>query len=255
MEVCEMTEVELDRKEFLQFLSSFGETEDLKIVVSENSISAEVGFSTHYLKKSMAIEAHSIKTEGEIDISDLKKLVSFCKKINKSDILLRQMGSGKTLYVNGGSTKLQLPTSNTIISHTKTPLINKLIDEAKESMWTTWTPQKLEISAHGDISVSELLNVAKMKDIVGKHGITVSTNADESEFAISMGKKHTPRIFSTLNVSNAQGPMGTVESNFGHWFTDCLSMLEESAATFHMGESLPLIIEQENTLLIIIQEA
>ena len=250
-----MTEVQLDRKDFLQFLSSFGETEDLKIVASEDSISAEVGFSTHYLKKSMAVEANSIKTEGEIDISDLKKLVSFCKKISKDNILIRQMGSGKTLYVNGGSTKLQLPTSNTIISHTKTPLINKLIDEAKDTMWSTWTPQKLEISTHGDISASELLDIAKMKDIVGKHGITVSVNADESEFAVAMGKKHTPRIFSTLSVSNSQGPMGTVESDFGHWFTDCLGMLEESAATFHMGESLPLIIEQENTLLIIIQEA
>ena len=134
-------------------------------------------------------------------------------------------------------------------------MINKLIAEAKDTMWTTWTPQKLEISTHGDISASELLDIAKMKDIVGNHGITVSVNADESEFAVAMGKKHTPRIFSTLTVSNSQGPMGTVESDFGHWFTDCLGMLEESAATFHMGESLPLIIEQENTLLIIIQEA
>ena len=107
-----------------------------------------------------------VKNEGEIDISDLKKLVSFCKKISKDNILIRQMGSGKTLYVNGGSTKLQLPTSNTIISHTKTPLINKLITEAKDTMWTTWTPQKLEISTHGDISASELLDIAKMKDIV-----------------------------------------------------------------------------------------
>tara|TARA_B100001094_G_scaffold319833_1_gene365173 strand:- start:1366 stop:2124 length:759 start_codon:yes stop_codon:yes gene_type:complete len=249
-----MTEIQIKRTEFLRFLTSFGDVEDLRLDVAGSRLTGEIGFATHYLRKSLIVDPSEIKTEGKLDISDLKKVVSFCKKIKGEEIIVRQSGSGKTLYLRIEKTKLQLPTTDIITSHSRTPMINKLLDETIASMWSTWTRKKTPLEVHGDITVKDIKNASKMNDITGKHGAKVTVNAEEKEFSIHLGKKHTPRLFITTPVTNAQGPHSNIESHFGHWFGDCINFLDNEAATFHMGEQLPLFIEQSNTLLVIINQ-
>ena len=231
-----MTEIQVKRTEFLRFLTSFGDVEDLRLDVAGSRLTGEIGFATHYLRKSLIVD----QTESKLDIFDLKKVVSFCKKIKSEELIVRQSGSGKTLYLRIEKTKLQLPTTDIITSHSRTPMINKLLDETIASMWNTWTRKKTPLEVHGDITVKDIKNASKMNDITGKHGAKVTVNAEEKEFSIHLGKKHTPRLF--------------IESHFGHWFGDCINFLDNEAATFHMGEQLPLFIEQSNTLLVIINQ-
>jgi len=247
-----MTEIQVKRTEFLRFLTSFGDVEDLRIDVAGSRLTAEVGAITHYLRKSLIVDPSEIKTEGKLDISDLKKVISFCKKVKGEEVIVRQSGSGKTLYLRLEKTKLQLPTADIITSHSRTPMINRMLDETISNMWSTWNKTPLEV--HGDITVKDIKNAGKMNDITGKHGAKVVVNGEEKEFSIHLGQKHTPRLFITTPVTNAQGPHNNIESQFGYWFGDCINFLDNEAASFHMGEQLPLFLEQSNTLLVIVNQ-
>ena len=234
MEACDfMTEIQLKRTEFYKFLTSFGDVEDLRLDVAGSRITGEIGFATHYLRKSLIVDPDEIKTEGKLDITDLKKVISFCKKVSGEEIIVKQNGSGKILYLRIDKTKLQIPTADIITSHSRTPMINKLLDNTISNMWSTWTKKNIPLEVHGDITIKDIQNAGKMGDITGKHGAKVTVNAGENEFSIHLGKKHTARLFITTPVTNAQGPNNNIESNFGHWFGDCLKFLDNEAATFH----------------------
>ena len=65
-----MTEVTLDRKSLLGFIAGFGEVDDLRLSVAGTRITGEVGFSTHYLRRTLVVDEDSITKEGDIDIGD-----------------------------------------------------------------------------------------------------------------------------------------------------------------------------------------
>ena len=252
-----MTEVSLDRKELLGFVTGFGDVEDLRLEVAGTRITGQVGFSTHYLRRSLVVDASCIAKEGTIDIGDTAKFILFCKKAKAGQITLKQTGSGKLLYVNAGSMKLQLPTPDSIVSHSKTPLVQKIVAKSSDSMWTTWmtgTSRETPLEVHGEIDARDLKSVGGMKGVIGAPVFKVMINAEEREFSVQAGKKHTPRLFFTTELRNPQGPNATIGSTYGSWFMECVNLLDDDTATIHFGEGSVLIIEQNADLLIIVDQ-
>tara|TARA_R100000152_G_scaffold20737_1_gene15719 strand:+ start:7081 stop:7845 length:765 start_codon:yes stop_codon:yes gene_type:complete len=252
-----MTEVTLDRKSLLGFIAGFGEVDDLRLSVAGTRVTGEVGFSTHYLRRTLVVDEGSIAKEGDIDIGDVSKLTIFCKRAKTTAITLKQTGSGKLLYINAGSMKLQLPTPDSIVSHAKTPLVRKIVSKSSESMWTTWmtgTSRETLLEVHGDIDTKELKAIGGMKGVIGAPVFRVLVNAEEGEFSVQAGKKHTPRLFLTTEMQNPQGPNATIGSSFGSWFMQCVNILDDGMATIHFGEGTVLIIEQGHDLLIIVDQ-
>ena len=126
-----MAEININKKELLKFITSFGkDIEDMRIdLQSNNTIKVEIAFISHYIRKVLSIDGDVVKA-GAIEISDLPKVIQFIKATKTDTIKLKQTASGKTLYVTAGSSKLQLPSSNTIVSNSKVPILTKLIEKA-----------------------------------------------------------------------------------------------------------------------------
>ena len=73
-----MAEFSISQDNFKNFISSLGkDLEDLKITVNTGVITASVGKTTHYIKRSMEV---GVKQTGTINISDLTKGVCQCCK-------------------------------------------------------------------------------------------------------------------------------------------------------------------------------
>jgi len=141
-----MTEVIIDRKQAYTFFSSFGRNVgDLKITFGLiGNMSATVAFMSHYFHKEDVVEGH-VKKAGTIDITELEKVCKFLKSAKSDNVTLKQLGAGKTLYVIAGSTKVQFPSSTAVVSYSKVPLIEKLIEKSIDSQWTMWHTHNLEL--------------------------------------------------------------------------------------------------------------
>ena len=77
----------------------------------------------------------------------------------------------------------------------------------------------------------------------------------EEELGIVAGKAVTGRLFTVLPVTDTDGPNATVQTNFGDWFPTCLQYLDEGSARLHFADNSLVIFEQNNTLLLITNEA
>jgi|8_EtaG_2_1085327.scaffolds.fasta_scaffold05230_1 hypothetical protein len=255
-----MVEVNIKTKQAQRFLSSFGSNvDDLKVTIKDGVMEASIAFQTHFFKKKRAIEDFTTlnpskaKADGVLNISELTKVSQFVKSCKTDTIKLKQTGSGKTLYVISGTSKLQLPVSATIISSSKSHLVEKLLTASAEAQWESFN--KSELTTSGSVAISDVLSVTKMKGILSSNpSFKVTGNAGEKEFAISAGKTHEARLFTTTELVDPIGPNASVQSHFGPWLMESLGLLTGATATVHMGETSPIIFRQNDDLLLVVDQ-
>ena len=137
-----MTHVTLDRKKALAFLSSFGENvEDLLVMVAGARLTGTIAY------RHMLVPHDDVKSEGNLGISDLKKVIQFCKKAKGAKVVFTQQDMGKQLTVKCDSMTLKVPTMSSINSYSKVPFVEKILKQTEKSMFTTYKDKQLE--AHG----------------------------------------------------------------------------------------------------------
>ena len=120
-----MTKVTIDRKDLLDFLSSFGKgVTDVRMSCAGNRLTVEVGFSTYYLRKQLV--GASVEEEGFIHIALLEKATAFLKASKQTSVTLRQSSETKPLHMEAGGNKLQLPSTDDITSAAKTVAVRAL---------------------------------------------------------------------------------------------------------------------------------
>ena len=253
-----MTKIRIDKKQLLDYLSSFGKaTEDLHIKFSVTEgvgwMQSTVAFISHYLKKKRQVKGEVVDA-GTIDITELVKVRQFLKAGKADTVTVIQLGSAKTLSLTCGRSKITMPTNSTTISHSKAVLFNKLIDAAVLSKWTKFHDADLSVS--GIISLDELSTVSKMRGILNSSPVfKVTAHASEGEFLVSSGKRHEAKLFTTLELKDATGPVeGSVASIFGVWLMDSIALLGTGEATIHIGEGTVLVIEKDDDLLVIVDQ-
>ena len=249
-----MTDVTLDRKKALAFLSSFGENvEDLLVMFAGARATGTVGFDTHYLRRHMLVPHDDIRSDGNLGISDLKKVVQFCKKAKGATVRFSQQDMGKQLTVKCDSMTLKVPTMSSINSYSKVPFVEKILRETEKSMFTTYKDKELE--GHGTIDISNLKSVSSFKNFFAYPNFMISIHPEEREFFLRAGKQGTMQLTIDIELTDTEGPNKRLQSKFGKWLMDCTSLLEDGNALLHMGENTFLFIQQDNTFLVIKNEA
>ena len=250
-----MTHVTLDRKKALAFLSSFGENvEDLLVMVAGARLTGTIAYDTHYLRRHMLVTTQGgIKSEGNLGISDLKKVIQFCKKAKGATVVFTQQDMGKQLTVKCDSMTLKVPTMSSINSYSKVPFVEKILKQTEKSMFTTYKDKQLE--AHGTIDITNLKSVSSFKNFFAYPNFMISLHPEENEFFLRAGKQGTMQLTIDIELTDAEGPNQRFESKFGKWLMDCTSLLEEGSAVLHMGESTFLFIQQDDSFLVIKNEA
>jgi len=250
-----MTKVSVSKKELQKFLLSFGKgLPDVRLSCSGARITAEIAYASFYLRKSITVIKDAIIDEGVLHIADLQKLLKFIKAAKSDFIVLRQVDVNKPLHAVSGGNKLQLPSTNDLESASKVPVIRKLLAKGVDSGWETMG--NIKFSAHGTIDATDLTALADMRTLVSKEStFRMRVHAGESEFGIVAGKAASGRLFTTLPITNAEGPNATVQSHFGEWLPSCLEYLDETPVRVHMGESTLAVFEQTNTLLMVVDLA
>ena len=249
----------LSRSEALDFLSSFGEnTEDLLVEVKLGRLTGAVGFDTFYFRKTHIFEGFEIAQsyrEGVMGITDLKKVIQFCKKCNAKAgfITFHQTELGKQLTVKCGGMTLKVPTMKTINSHTKVPMIEKELSKTEKNLFTTW--KKSEITTHGVINVGNLKSISGFKNFFTYPDFIISTCVEEGEFFIKAGKQGTMQLTIDTEMTDTSGGNQRVQSKFGKWLMECTNLLSDGDAWVHMGENTFLFAHQENSVLIVKNEA
>ena len=249
-----MTDVTLDRKKALAFLSSFGENvEDLLVMFAGARATGTVGFDTHYLRRHMLVPHDYIRSEGNLGISDLKKVVQLCKKAKGATVRFSQQDMGKQLTVKCDSMTLKVPTMSSINSYSKVPFVEKILRETEKSMFTTYKDKELE--GHGTIDISNLKSVSSFKNFFAYPNFMISIHPEEKEFFLRAGKQGTMQLTIDIELTDTEGPNKRLQSKFGKWLMDCTSLLEDGNALLHMGENTFLFIKQDKTFLVIKNEA
>jgi len=249
-----MADFVVGRKEAIAFLSSFGEhTEDLLVLVAGARLTSRVGFDTFYFRKHITIPPNQISKEGEIGISDLKKVIQFCKKCKADGVRFYQQELGKQLTVKCGGMSLKVPTMKTMNSYTKVPTIESVIMKTEESMFTLYKDTKIE--GHGIIDVSQLRAISGFKNFFAYPNFLISLHPEEGEFFIKAGKQGTMQLTIDTVLFEAEGPNKRIESKFGRWLMDCSDLLDEGTAYAHMGENTFLFLTQEDNILVVKNEA
>jgi hypothetical protein len=248
-----MTELTIDKKQLLSFLTGFGNNVgDLQVQVEDNDMGAQVAFMSHYLRKNITINGE-VKTKGYLYISELAKVVKFVKALKSEQVQLKQLAKGKLLYIIGGKSKLQLPTSATIVSASKLPLFDKLLTGLQESKWTKF--HQSDLTVHGQVLLGDLSGVSKMRGILNSSPVfKVVANVDEREFVISAGKRGEARFHAVTTLQDGKGPNGAVESSFGPWLMECIALMGTGPAEIHFGDSTVLVIRQGDDMMVAIDQ-
>ena len=250
-----MTKVSVSKKDLQKFLLSFGKgLLDVRLSCSGSRITAELAYASFYLRKSMVVSAAAIEEEGFFHVADLQKLLKFVK-VSKSDFIkLRQTATDKPLHAVGGGNKLQMPSTDMLESASKVPVIRNLLKQGSDSAWTTMG--EIKFTAHGTVDATDLTTLGEMRTLVAKEStFRLRIHAGESEFGMVAGKAASGRLFTTLPITNAEGPNATVQSHFGEWLPSCLEYLDDENVRVHMGDATLVVFEQDNTLLMVIDLA
>tara|TARA_R110002074_G_scaffold317297_1_gene487768 strand:- start:208 stop:972 length:765 start_codon:yes stop_codon:yes gene_type:complete len=252
-----MATLEIDRDELLSHISQFSQNiNDLRIDLSADNqmMSYSIGYQTHYLRVKRTLTS-GIDKAGLLIISDLAKLVTFVKKC-KGQVKLKQISSGKTLYISSGNLKMNLPVTDCKSSQ-MTPNFEKLILNAESNEWTKFGMDNFNV--HGNADLKDFKNISSLKGLIANNAdFKVTANADAGEISVAVGKDHDVRIFASTSLHDSQGPSHSVYSNFGPWLMPCLGLVSPSTANVHFGQACGLVIEQdkgnEERLLIIIDQ-
>ena len=248
-----MTKVTVLKKDLQKFLTGIGkDLPDVRLDCSGEGITAEIAYASFYLRKSIVC---IISEEGYLHIADLQKANKFIKAAKSEFIELRQTATDKPLHIVSGGNKLQIPSTNQIESAAKVPTISKLLVASEESGWTTFG-SSIEFTAHGTVDATDLTALNEMRSLVSKESdFVLRIHPGESEFGLVAGKVASGRLFTTLPMTNAEGPNATVQSKFGEWLPQCLSFLDDANVRMHMGDNTLIVFQQANTLMMVVDLA
>jgi|TARA_R100001463_G_scaffold45773_2_gene94209 hypothetical protein len=248
-----MTKVIVDTKNFLNFLTGFSKgVPDLRIDCAGSRITIEVAYAWYYLRKQYI--PVSIEEEGALHIADLDKVIKFFKATKNAQVTMRQASPKKPLHLVAGGNKLQLPSTDDIESGIKAVVIRKLLKNCEQSGWSKLG--ELSLSTHSTIATKDLVSLSAMKTLIAKDSqFKLRIHCGENEMGIVAGKASSGRLFTSLTATDTDGPPTTVESYFGEWLPSCLQFLDEGNARMHLGIETPVIFEQDNTLLFILDES
>jgi len=248
-----MTKILVDRKELMTFLTSFGKgVTDVRMDCVGDRITVEVAFSQYYLRKQ--ITGITVQEEGAIHIANLEKAVAFLKASSQDNVLLRQVTPVKPLHIEAGGNKLQLPSTDDILSASKAVIVRKLLEKASAVGWSEFSGAILNV--HATVQTKDLISLSGMKGLVSDDSqYKLRVHCGENDLGIVAGKAATGRIFTTLSITDSDGPSATVETHFGSWLPTCLKFLDEGSARLHMGDDELSIFEQDDTLLMIVNES
>ena len=247
-----MNEFTADRKDFLRFLPMFGkDLQDITIQIHEDEIEGAVGQMTHYLKARMLIKDGS---GTDITINDIPRLTTFLKATTSQDVTLVQSEVGKTLHVTGGNSKLQLPSSTYVRSQQGVGLIERLVETAKENMWTKWVSFPLNYSA--TVNTGELAPAVQMAKIVGDR-LSCKTNFSptDGELVIHAGKGAKAKMFVRVPLIDVEGPSDcSANSTFGYWLPTLLDCLPAGEVKVHTGKDTVMVFRQEDDFLLVVMD-
>ena len=248
-----MPKVSVSKKDLQKFLTGLGkDLPDVRLSCAGGRITAEIAYASFYLRKSILT---NITEEGYIHIADLQKANKFIKAAKSEFIQLRQTATDKPLHIVSGGNKLQIPSTNQIESAAKVPSLSKLLVASEESGWTTFGGS-IEFTAHGSVDATDLTALNEMRSLVSKESdFVLRIHPGESEFGLVAGKMASGRLFTTLPITNAEGPNTTVQSKFGEGLPQCLSYLDDTDVRMHMGDNTLIVFEQANTLMMVVDLA
>ena len=248
-----MTKLTVDRKNLLDYLTSFGKgVTDVRMSCAGNRLTVEVGFATYYLRKQLV--GATIEDEGIIHIALLEKAIAFLKASKQDSVTLRQTAETKPLHMEAGGNKLQLPSTDDITTAAKTVVVRALLEKASAQGWSKFADD--ELSVHATLKTKDLISLAGMKGLLAKDSMyKMRIHCGEGEFGIVAGKAATGRLFTTLPALDTDGPNATVQTHFGEWLPTCLQFLDDGETRLHMGDDTLVIFEQQNTLLMIFNES
>ena len=248
-----MTKITINTKDFLKFLTGFyKDIPDLRVDCAGSRMTIEVGYAYYYLRKQYL--PVKVNEEGALHIADLDKVVKFLKATKHDEVIFRQISPKKPLHLEAGGNKLQLPSTDDIESAIKAVVVRKLLRQCEESGWSKLG--EVSLSTHSTIATDDLISLSAMKTLISKDSrFKLRIHCGENEMGIVAGKASTGRLFTTLNATDTDGPATTVESYFGEWLPGCLQFLDSGDTRMHLGIGSPVIFEQDNTLLFVLDES
>lgn len=248
-----MTHISVNRKNFLEYLSYFSKSaSDLRLDCTTSRITGEIAFAQYFLRKQF--NGAEVKEEGVLHIVFLEKVIAFLKASKQSTVEIRQVSVTKPIHVESGGNKIQLPSSDDIISASKVPVVKRMLDKSLKNNWTSFAED--ELTVHASIETKDLISLSSMKSLVSDNAeYKLRIHCGEKEFGIVAGKAISGRLFTTIPADDCDGPNTTISSNFGKWLPTCFMYLDDARARIHIGQDTVVIFEQNNTLLMIINES
>jgi hypothetical protein len=248
-----MTKIMILRKELMNFLAFTKDIPDLRLVCAGVRITAEIAYSSYYLKKTLTVTPETIIDEGTIHIVYLDKFKQFLKASKNDYITVRQIAITKPLYVSSGANKFQIPSSDDIESATKVPIIRTMLTKGEESEWCN--VGSVTLTHHTKIESTDLKSLADMKSLVSKES-SFKIKVTPERWGLIAGQTINGKLTTELPIKNTSDEADDViDSNFGEWLPNCLQYLDDDDVTVHMGQNTLAVFAQANTLLMVVDLA
>ena len=246
-----MTKITVNKSDFLSFLSPFTKgLPDLRMEASGTRLIVEVAYASFYLRKYF-LSPTPFAEDGVLHIADLEKAIKFIKATKEDNITLRQLDTHKPLHIDAGGNKLQLPSTDDIESASKCVYIRGLLTASQEAGWSAFGTDRL--NTHVTMMTKDLLSFANMRGLLGKDtDFKLRIHCGEEEMGIVGGKASTGRLFTTLSVTDTDGPATTIQSMFTDSLPASLNYLDDGVTRMHMGNNTRVIFEQTATLLVVV---
>ena len=248
-----MSQFTADRKKLVLFLKGFGkDIQDIRLKVcgGADELEGSIGTITHYLRA--RIPVNDIEA-GDIVINDLPKVLKFLDGSKSDTTTLLQESIGKTLYITCGNSKIHLPSSSYVRSQKDVSLLERMVAQAENNMWTSWISFPLDYT--GTVNTGDLKQVKQMSKVIGdKMACKMDFYANESEILFRAGKKVQGQMFVKVPVVNAAGPPGYCTSTFGYWLPKLLETLPSGEVDIHTGADTVMIAKQDDSYLLVVMD-
>jgi len=250
-----MASFDIQYDQLKDFISSMGKSiSDLTIDIDESGISASVGADTHYLYRHMDCTSTQC---GKVFISDLPKVKAYLNTVKQGVVSVTQSGNTETLHLVTDSSSLQIPTSSYIQSQDKVPLLKKLVDSARDSMWSQWSYAKLDY--HATVSADSLKAAVSFNKILGSSYVC-KTEFDPAgeELVVRGGSKTQGRMYVRASLSDVKSPAASAHSAFDKWLPDLLNNLPSGRLNLYTGDDTVMIFHKANdkfVMVVLDQEA
>ena len=247
-----MNEFTTDRKALLKFLPLFGkELDDISFKIEDDEIEGAVGHITHYIRSRLPVENATGRT---VTISDVQTVMTFLKASKDNNVTFKQSDAGKTLHINCGNSKLQLPTSTYVKSQREVGLIERIVNQSEANLWTKWVSFPLDYSA--SINTGDIAPAIQMAKVVGdKLSCKTDFSVSDGELVIHAGKGIKAKMFVRVPLINPAGPTAkSAKATFGYWLPILLDCLPAGEVEIHTGDDTEMVFKQGEDFLLVLMD-